>query len=208
MTGANSTVAGPTGSTGATGATGPAGPTGITGANSTVAGPTGATGATGATGLTGPQGPGALGVSFGSNSTVTSTSVTLDGYKYFETCSVTGSGASLSVLAQFVVVGRVTGGSNVLYTVAGPVMSQSGSSDPVNSSAVTTEMDNFKQRSGATGFFSTAASGVYYRFYFDLTVIGADGSIQQVRIRLTADGLSTIPVNESRCMIEGTVLPT
>ena len=202
MTGANSTVAGPTG---ATGSTGPTGPTGVTGADSTVVGPTGATGATG---LTGPQGPGAFGVYFNSNSSVTSMSTTVDGYRYYETCSVTGSGASLSVSTQFVVVGRVVGGSNVLYTVAGPVMSQSGSSDPVNSSAVTTVMDNFKQRSGATGFFSTAGSGAYYRFYFDLTVTGADGSIQQFRIRLVADGLSTIPVNENRCMIEGTVLPT
>jgi hypothetical protein len=80
--------------------------------------------------------------------------------------------------------------------------------DPVNSNAVTTVMDNFKQRSGGTGFFTNAATGKLSRYYFDLTVIGADGSIQQFKIRVTADGLSPIPVNENRCMIEGTVLPT
>jgi hypothetical protein len=195
---------GPTGATGVNGVTGVTGPTGSSGAT----GSTGATGPMGATGLIGPQGPGAFGVVFNSNSSVTSSSATIDGYKYYATCSVTGSGASLSVTTQFVVVGRVTGGTNVLYTVAGPVMSQSGDVDPVNGNAVTTVMDNFKQRSGATGFFSTAGSGQLFRYYFDLTVIGADGSIQQFKIRLTTDGLSTIPVNESRCMIQGTVLPT
>ena len=69
-TGADSTVAGPTGITGNTGPTGadstvagPTGPTGITGntgptgADSTVAGPTGPTGITGNTGPTGVTGP-------------------------------------------------------------------------------------------------------------------------------------------------------
>jgi len=55
-TGADSTVAGPTGVTGATGPTGP------TGADSTVAGPTGTTGPSGVNGATGPTGvPGATG---------------------------------------------------------------------------------------------------------------------------------------------------
>jgi hypothetical protein len=55
-TGANSTIAGPTGATGPTGIQGNTGLTGPTGANSTVPGPTGPTGSTGPTGATGAQG--------------------------------------------------------------------------------------------------------------------------------------------------------
>jgi hypothetical protein len=206
-TGSNSTVVGPTGPTGAAGVTGPTGMTGGPGATGAT-GVKGATGPTGATGATGPQGPGAFGVSFKSNSTVTSSTTTVDGYKYYSTCSVTGSGASIAVTTGFVVVGRVNGGTNVLYTVAGPVMSQSGSVDGVNTNTITTVIDNYKQRSGGSSFTTAVGSGQLYRYYFDLTVSGADGSIQQFKIRMTADGLTTIPADESRCMIEGTVLPT
>lgn len=54
LTGADSTVPGPTGPPGATG---PQGPQGATGAASTVPGPTGPTGPQGTTGATGSQGP-------------------------------------------------------------------------------------------------------------------------------------------------------
>jgi hypothetical protein len=62
LSGADSTVAGPTGPQGPQGPAGPTGPQGLQGEASTVPGPTGPTGpqgpqgATGATGLTGPQG--------------------------------------------------------------------------------------------------------------------------------------------------------
>ena len=57
LQGAASTVAGPTGPQGATGPQGPQGNTGATGAASTVPGPTGPQGLTGPQGATGPQGP-------------------------------------------------------------------------------------------------------------------------------------------------------
>ncbi|MGO4818894.1 FISUMP domain-containing protein [Flavobacterium sp. W22_SRS_FP1] len=82
LTGAASTVAGPTGADGkdgATGAQGPAGPQGpiglkgdigLTGAASTVAGPTGADGKDGATGAQGPAGPQGLAGSAGLTTSV------------------------------------------------------------------------------------------------------------------------------------------
>jgi hypothetical protein len=67
VTGADSTIVGPTGATGATGSTGA---TGATGADSTIIGPTGANGATGPTGAQGPTGSiGATGVTGATGST-------------------------------------------------------------------------------------------------------------------------------------------
>jgi hypothetical protein len=202
-------------SIGARGARGPAGTPGLPGANGSIgatgpAGPTGATGATGPqgpTGMTGPPGNGALAVYFHTNGTITSPSRTLGGYKYYETCSVTGRGSHLSVETKISVLGK----SGVDYTVSGVVQSQSftaSTAGGINGGAVTTVTDNFTGRSGSSSFFTTAPAGKADRFFFAMTVFGVDGSVQQFNIRITADGLSTLPANEKRCMVEGTVVPT
>jgi hypothetical protein len=161
-------------------------------------GRTGATGPKGPSGLTGPPGDGAFAVLFHANGTTTSATKALSGYTYYEKCAVSGSGASTKVTTEFVVVGK----SGVKYTVVGPVLGQAS-----DAGTITTVTDNFKAINGTSVYYAKV-TGSLYRFYYDLTIFGADGSVAQFKIRLTADGKASLASGENRCMIEGTVLPT
>jgi hypothetical protein len=160
--------------------------------------------ASGQTGVT--LGHGAYPIYFHASRTVTSPTKTVDGYGYYESCTITGSAGSRSVETQLIIKGR----PGVTYTVSGPVLEQYDTSvpGPINSTPITTVTDNFTQRSSTTTLFVPASFGHFYRLWYDLTVFGVDHSVQQVRFRLTANNVATIPTGEARCMADGTILPT
>jgi hypothetical protein len=151
-------------------------------------------------------GHGAYAISFHSSKTLTSATRTVGGYGYHETCAINGSGSSRTVNTQLIISGK----PGVTYTVAGPVMEQLRTSLPpsIDSSPITTVTDNFTQRTSTTVLFVPTSSGHFDRLWYDLTVSGADHSVQQVRFRVTSNNVNTVPAGERRCMVEGTILPT
>jgi hypothetical protein len=151
-------------------------------------------------------GHGAYAIKFHASTTLTGATKTIVGYGYHETCTITGSGSSRSVNTQLIITGK----PGVTYTVEGPVMEQLRTSLPpsIDSSPITTVTDNFTQRTSTTALFAPASVGHFYRLWYDLTVIGADNSVQQVRFRITTNNLGTVPTGERRCMVDGTILPT
>jgi hypothetical protein len=157
--------------------------------------------AQGQPGPAGPKGLGAAAVLFASNVNVTSAHKTVGGYQYFESCSVSGTANGRQVTTEFSVVGK----PGVNYSVAGPVLTSSDDAPGF------TNIENRAPGSG-TNSFSANSGGVqhYVRIYLDLTVSGADGSVQQFKVRVTADGrnLAALPAGEQHCMVEGTILPT
>jgi hypothetical protein len=174
-----------------------------------VAGPAGPAGARGPQGLRGPKGDtGAAGSGTGAavptklaldrNSTGTATVKTVGNYTYTPTCKVTGSKASIVVTTGVVI--NQTGGQ--VYNVYGPVQSQSNDKGPI-----TTVTDSFHDRTGASGFSTDVDAGLLNRFYFTLTIVGSDGSYQELTMRLSANGKATVPAHEARCMVEGLVVP-
>jgi hypothetical protein len=160
--------------------------------------------ATGQTAVT--LGHGAYGISFHASTTTTSATRMVSGYGYHETCTITGSGSERNVDTQLIITGR----PGVTYTVEGPVMEQFRTSLPpsIDSTPITTVTDNFTQRTSTTALFVPASAGHFTRLWYDLTVIGADHSVQQVRFRITTNNVGTIPTGERRCMVDGTILPT
>jgi hypothetical protein len=160
--------------------------------------------ATGQTKVT--LGHGAYPISFHASTTLTSATKTIVGYGYHETCTITGSGSSRSVNTQLIITGK----PGVTYTVEGPVMEQLRTSLPpsIDSSPITTVTDNFTQQTSTTVLFVPTTAGHFYRLWYDLTVVGADNSVQQVRFRVTSNNLGTVPTGERRCMVDGTILPT
>jgi hypothetical protein len=151
-------------------------------------------------------GHGAYPISFHSNRTFTSSTKTVVGYGYHETCTITGRGSSRSVDTQLIITGK----PGVTYTVAGPVMEQLRTSLPpsIDSSAIKTVTDNFTQHTSTIAFFVPTPAGHFYRLWYDLTVFGEDGSVQQARFRITSNNVATVPTGEQRCMVDGTILPT
>jgi hypothetical protein len=151
-------------------------------------------------------GHGAYPINFHASQTATSTTRTVDGYGYHETCTITGSGSARTVNTQLIISGK----PGVTYTVAGPVMEQFRTSVPpsIDSTAITTVSDNFTQRTSTTALFVPASAGHFSRLWYDLTVFGADHSVQQVRFRITTNNVGTVPTGERRCMVDGTILPT
>jgi hypothetical protein len=151
-------------------------------------------------------GHGAYAIRFHASTTLTSATKTIVGYGYHETCTITGSGGSRSVNTQLIITGK----PGVTYTVEGPVMEQFRTSLPpsIDSTAITTVTDNFTLQTSTTALFVPASAGHFTRLWYDLTVIGADNSVQQVRFRITSNNVGTVPTGERRCMVDGTILPT
>ena len=201
-TGATSTVPGPTGPTGAMGATGPTGassmvagptgPTGATGANSTVAGPAGPTGSTGL------QGPGAGAIKFASNGSATGSSITVGGYKYFATCSVTGSGATLSATTGLGFAAQ----NSQTYDLHGLLSSQSNDTGTLSIAS-----QNYLGLTGIRSYGAANNGGGITRFYLNINLVDNLGEIQTWNLRMTADSVATLATGESRCMVEGTIVP-
>jgi hypothetical protein len=171
-----------------------------------VTGPAGPAGAPGPRGLTGPAGAPGSGTGaavptklvLDRSSTGNGTVKAVGNYTYTPTCTVTGKGKSIVVTTGVVI--NQTGGQ--VYNVYGPVQSQSN-----DTGKITTVTDNFHERTGSSGFSTDVDAGLLNRFYFNLTIVGNDGSYQELTMRLSADGKTTVPAHETRCMVEALVVP-
>jgi hypothetical protein len=185
---------GPTGPQGPTGAVGPQGPTGPAGPQGAT-GPTGPQGPTGPAGPTGPQGPGAQHFVLESDTTATGSTVTIGGFSYTPSCTVTSNTvtATLTVSPQ----------NGQTYNEIGTAVAD-GNDVATNTQAL---LVNVKAISGDHAF-QDAQTGNLFRIVTNVMQTASDGSVAQLFYRLSSDARITPTSGEKRCMIEGTVTPS
>ena len=177
---------GPSGPAGASGATGPTGASGPTGSP-------GPSGPSGPSGPAGPAGPGAGHFLVASDTTATGSVLTLGGFTYTPSCTVSGSTvtATLTVSPQ----------SGQTYNEIGQASFQTN-----DSGSVTTGLVFFKNITGDKQFVNTQGANLL-RLVTTTIQTASDGSVAQLFYRLSANASGVVPAGEKRCMIEGTVIP-
>ena len=178
---------GPQGLPGAPGSTGPQGPPGSTGLQ----------GIPGSQGVPGPAGPGAGHFSLSSNTTATGAPLSLGGFTYTPSCTVTTSGSTTTVTATLTISPQ----AGQTYGQTGDIFYQSN-----DTGAVTTLLLTLKNISGDKQINNTQSTALVRA---DTTAVqqASDGSFAQLFYRLVANPRATVPSDEQRCMIQGTVTP-
>ena len=149
-------------------------------------------------GPTGPRGPNGARINWQANTTSVGPSVQLDGYTYSTSCTVTPNSGTFLVTTTFAIA--IPNG--VTANVYG--FSQIQTND---TGAMTATSFNLYSLT-VSHSFPTPANNQLLRQYTFVTVADSTGNIQQINFRISANGLASPAAGESRCMIEGDLLPT
>ena len=174
---------------GARGATGPKG----------AAGPKGDTGRTGLNGDPGAQGPGIDILHFVSTTIGTSTTLTVDGWKFVSVCSRGGANA----LAEL----EVEPPAGVSFRAYGTEFDYSGPSGAITETglddASTTSADQVTETYG-----SFAPSTVRRVVLSPATFVASSGPSFAVDATIVDDNSANLPTTDRLCSVDGTVTPT
>ena len=159
----------------------------------------GPAGPSGASGSPGPQAPGAARINWQLSATGTGPSVTVGGYTYSTGCTVTPNSGTFVVTTTLLVTFPANPPKVNFYGFT-EVQQNDGATltpTPLNLHLTTTSQS-----------FPTPANNQLIRQYTFVTLADSAGNVQQLNLRLTANGLASLATGEARCMVEGTIVPT